>query len=82
MSLAAEAGATIYPLMPVLYNHPATVDDMISHYVNRVLQHMGSPKRCLRLEAQQASYFDVGRLGDECSCGQLEVQDRLAVNNL
>jgi 4-hydroxy-3-polyprenylbenzoate decarboxylase len=48
MSLAAEAGATIYPLIPVLYNHPATVDDMINHYVNRVLQHIGL--------AQQGAY--------------------------
>jgi 4-hydroxy-3-polyprenylbenzoate decarboxylase len=41
MSLAAQAGATIYPIMPVLYNHPATMDDMITDYVYRVLNHVG-----------------------------------------
>ena len=44
MTLAAEAGATIYPIMPTLYNHPQTTTDMARQFVHRVLAHIGMPQ--------------------------------------
>jgi 4-hydroxy-3-polyprenylbenzoate decarboxylase len=44
MYRAADAGATIYPLIPTFYNHPVTVEDMARQYVNRVLAHIGLPQ--------------------------------------
>jgi 4-hydroxy-3-polyprenylbenzoate decarboxylase len=44
MTLAAEAGATIYPVMPTLYNHPQTTTDMARQFVYRVLAHLGLPQ--------------------------------------
>ncbi len=41
MTAATEAGATIYPVMPTLYNHPQTVDEIVRNYVHRVLAHVG-----------------------------------------
>lgn len=41
MGLAAEAGATIYPLIPTLYNQPKTVDDMARQFSCRVLAFIG-----------------------------------------
>jgi 4-hydroxy-3-polyprenylbenzoate decarboxylase len=44
MTLAAEAGATIYPVMPTLYNHPQTTEEMARQFVHRVLGHIGLPQ--------------------------------------
>ncbi len=44
MTAAAEAGATIYPVMPTLYNHPQTTADMARQFVHRVLAHIGLPQ--------------------------------------
>jgi flavin prenyltransferase len=44
MSLAADAGATIYPLIPTFYNHPSSVDAMGHEFANRVLAHIGLPQ--------------------------------------
>lgn len=41
MSWAAEAGATIYPLIPTFYNRPATVDEMAHQFACRVLAFIG-----------------------------------------
>lgn len=41
MSLAADAGATIFPLIPTFYNHPSSVDGMAQEFANRVLAHLG-----------------------------------------
>jgi len=41
MTLAAEAGATIFPVIPAFYFHPATIDEIAREYVNRVLAHVG-----------------------------------------
>ncbi len=41
MSLAADAGATIFPVIPTFYNHPSTMEDMAREFVNRVLAHLG-----------------------------------------
>lgn len=44
MGLAAEAGATIYPLIPTFYNHPRTLDDMAHQFACRVLAFIGLPQ--------------------------------------
>ena len=41
MYRAADAGATIFPLMPAYYFHPATLDQMAHELVCRVLAHIG-----------------------------------------
>lgn len=41
MTLAAEAGATIYPLIPTLYNKPQNIDEMAMQLCKRVLAHIG-----------------------------------------
>lgn len=44
MGWAAEAGATIYPLIPTFYNHPHTIDDMAHQFACRVLAFVGLPQ--------------------------------------
>ncbi len=44
MSLAAEAGAVIYPLIPAFYFRLADVDAMAEQFVCRVLAHIGLPQ--------------------------------------
>jgi flavin prenyltransferase len=41
MSLAADAGATIFPLIPTFYNHPPSADAMAQEFASRVLAHIG-----------------------------------------
>ncbi|MFB3812883.1 MAG: UbiX family flavin prenyltransferase [Terriglobales bacterium] len=41
---AADAGATIYPLVPTFYNRPKTIEDLARQYVCRVLAHLGLPQ--------------------------------------
>jgi flavin prenyltransferase len=41
MKVAAEAGATIYPLIPTFYNRPQTVEDMARQFASRVLAFVG-----------------------------------------
>lgn len=40
MSLAADAGAVIYPPVPAFYNHPKSLDDVVTHSVGRALEHL------------------------------------------
>lgn len=44
MTLAAEAGATIFPVIPAFYFHPASTDDIAREFANRVLAHVGLPQ--------------------------------------
>ncbi len=44
MYRAADAGATIYPLIPTLYNHPHTPTDMARQFASRLLAHIGLPQ--------------------------------------
>jgi 4-hydroxy-3-polyprenylbenzoate decarboxylase len=44
MVLAAEAGATIFPVIPAFYNHPVDSDEMAKQFVFRVLAHIGLPQ--------------------------------------
>lgn len=41
MYRAADAGATIYPLIPTFYNRPANIEDMARQFACRVLAHIG-----------------------------------------
>jgi len=45
MYRAANAGATIYPLMPTFYNHPTSAEEMARQFACRVLAHIGL-KQC------------------------------------
>jgi len=44
MTLAAEAGATIFPVIPAFYFHPASTDDIAREFVNRLLAHIVLPQ--------------------------------------
>ena len=44
MYRAADAGATIFPLIPAFYYRPATLDDMAREFAYRVLAHLGLPQ--------------------------------------
>ncbi|MBZ5531225.1 MAG: UbiX family flavin prenyltransferase [Acidobacteriia bacterium] len=45
MAAAAETGATIYPLIPTLYNHPKNFDAMAHQFACRVLKFIGLPQK-------------------------------------
>jgi flavin prenyltransferase len=44
MTLAAEAGATIFPCIPAFYNQPVDSTEMARQFVYRVLAHIGLPQ--------------------------------------
>ena len=44
MYRAADAGATVFPLIPTFYNRPASLDAMASEFAFRVLAHIGLPQ--------------------------------------
>ncbi len=44
MQLASDAGATIFPVMPTLYNRPQSTAEMARQFVDRVLAHIGLPQ--------------------------------------
>ncbi len=44
MTLAAEAGATIFPVIPAFYFQPESTDDIAREFVNRVLAFIGLPQ--------------------------------------
>jgi 4-hydroxy-3-polyprenylbenzoate decarboxylase len=44
MTLAAEAGATIFPCIPAFYFKPQDSAEMARQFVDRVLQHIGLPQ--------------------------------------
>jgi 4-hydroxy-3-polyprenylbenzoate decarboxylase len=41
---AADAGATIYPMIPTFYNRPSSMETMAHQFVCRVLAHIGLPQ--------------------------------------
>lgn len=45
MSLAADAGATIFPVIPAFYNRPIDSSEMARQFVARVLAHIGLPQQ-------------------------------------
>lgn len=44
MQLASDAGATIFPVIPTLYNLPQSTTEMARQFVDRVLAHIGLPQ--------------------------------------
>lgn len=44
MYRAADAGATVFPLIPAFYNRPTTLDAMARQFACRVLAHLGLPQ--------------------------------------
>ncbi|HEV3512623.1 MAG TPA: UbiX family flavin prenyltransferase [Candidatus Sulfotelmatobacter sp.] len=44
MYRAADAGATIFPLIPAFYYRPASLDEMAREFSCRVLAHLGLPQ--------------------------------------
>lgn len=44
MYRAADAGSTIFPLIPAFYNHPAGPEEMARQFAFRVLAHVGLPQ--------------------------------------
>ena len=44
MTRAAEAGASIYPLIPTFYQMPHSLDEIARNFVQRVLKHIGLPQ--------------------------------------
>jgi 4-hydroxy-3-polyprenylbenzoate decarboxylase len=44
MYRAADAGATIFPLIPAFYFRPTTLEQMAREFCNRVLTHLGLPQ--------------------------------------
>ena len=44
MFRAADAGATIFPLIPAFYYQPASLDEMAREFAYRVLAHLGLPQ--------------------------------------
>lgn len=45
MQCVADAGATIFPVIPAFYNHPVDAQEMVRQYVCRVLAHVGLPQK-------------------------------------
>jgi 4-hydroxy-3-polyprenylbenzoate decarboxylase len=45
MHYAADAGATIFPVVPAFYNHPVDSNEMARQFVCRVLAHVGLPQK-------------------------------------
>ena len=44
MTMAAEAGAVIFPCIPTFYNHPVDSTEMARQFAFRVLAHIGLPQ--------------------------------------
>jgi 4-hydroxy-3-polyprenylbenzoate decarboxylase len=44
MYRAADAGATVFPLIPTFYNRPSSPQEMAVQFANRVLDHIGLPQ--------------------------------------
>jgi flavin prenyltransferase len=44
MYRAADAGATIFPLIPAFYYQPASLDDIAREFAYRLLAHLGLPQ--------------------------------------
>jgi 4-hydroxy-3-polyprenylbenzoate decarboxylase len=44
MTLAAEAGAVIFPVIPAFYFQPINTTEMARQFIYRVLAHIGLPQ--------------------------------------
>jgi 4-hydroxy-3-polyprenylbenzoate decarboxylase len=48
LTALAEMGAIIAPPIPAFYHHPETVDDLVDHSIDRVLDLLGIPSQTAR----------------------------------
>ena len=48
MLRAQQAGAVIMPVVPAFYDHPKTIDDLVTQYVCRVLAQLGLPQEKMK----------------------------------
>lgn len=55
MQWAAEAGATIFPVIPAFYNGPANTAEMAQQFVCRVLAHIGLPQEHAHIWGEKPS---------------------------
>ncbi|MGI4854374.1 MAG: UbiX family flavin prenyltransferase [Janthinobacterium lividum] len=54
MTLAAEAGATIFPVIPAMYFKPGSIDEIVKQFCCRVLSHLSLPQAdAYRWKAEQ-----------------------------
>jgi len=53
MQFAADAGATIFPVIPAFYTLPESVLEMVHQYLCRILSHIGLP--------QESAYHWTGK---------------------
>ena len=54
MTLAAEAGATIFPVIPAMYFKPGSIDEIVKQFCCRVLAHLSLPQAdAYRWKAEQ-----------------------------
>jgi 4-hydroxy-3-polyprenylbenzoate decarboxylase len=44
MYRVADAGATVFPLIPAFYQRPTSLDDLAREFAFRVLAHIGLPQ--------------------------------------
>jgi 4-hydroxy-3-polyprenylbenzoate decarboxylase len=58
MALAADAGATIFPVIPAFYNHPTDSTEMARQFVYRVLAHIGLPQKDAYVWGSEAGIRD------------------------
>jgi 4-hydroxy-3-polyprenylbenzoate decarboxylase len=65
----ARLGVRILPAMPGFYHHPKTIDDLVEHFIHRLLDHLGvSHEQQTRWEGSQKS----GRAGERESGRKVE----------
>lgn len=55
MQWAAEAGATIFPVIPAFYDEPANTAEMARQFVCRVLAHIGLPQEHAHIWGEKPS---------------------------
>src|SRR5215475_4754378 len=65
----ARLGVRIMPAMPSFYHHPGTIDDLIEHFIHRLLDHLGvSHEQLTRWEGSKKTGRrrdgETGRQGD------------------
>src|SRR5215468_5716025 len=63
----ARLGVRILPAMPSFYHHPKTIDDLVEHFIHRLLDHLGvSHEQLTRWEGSKK----IRGQGDKGSGGQ------------
>src|SRR5262249_27514698 len=73
----AQLGVRIFPAMPGFYHHPKTIDDMVEHFIHRLLDHLGvSHEQLTRWEGSKKT----GRQGDKATGEQDKISPRRPVS--